>query len=363
MKFGFTYDSADCHMSAQNVRQALPENRRIDFDLGIFRPDVDINGLLQTAAAQGTIPDVIVHETIAPGLPRGFNTVSIPTACLDIDTFGWTDFRLQWGMLFDYVFTWHPSYVRPFQELGHPRVFALPHAIDARLFEGHRAEPDRLYEVGFVGSFGSPQYHRRDRVLSRLASRFRTNDFRRKYNNEEMVGIYRRSKLVVNVSRTEFPPEANMRCFEAMAGGALLITGVPSELTEWGLREGDHFVGWRNEAEIPDLVAYYLMHDSKREKIARAAQERTLKEFTYQRCVETIESVIYENKGQFFAPARRWPAEEVHLLYLSYYYRLQLLCAALEEFQLLRKAAPGSYWKGVPMVAKTLRNVLRRTLF
>src|ERR1041385_5365123 len=136
---------------------------------------------------------------------------------------------------------------------------------------------------------------------------------------------------------------------------------MPTELTEWGLREGEHFVGWRNEAEIPKLVAHYLAHNTEREEIAQAARERTLKQFTYQRCIETIESVVRENGGELFAPARCWPAEQVHLLYLSYYYRLQLLCAALEEFRLLRNAVPRAYWKGLPMVVKTLRNVLRRT--
>ena len=72
-----------------------------------------------------------------------------------------------------------------------------------------------------------------------------------------------------------------MRCYEAMAGGALLITGMPTELTEWGFRENEHFIGWRNEAEIPDLVDDYLRNEKKREEIARCGQELTLRGFTF----------------------------------------------------------------------------------
>jgi Glycosyl transferases group 1/DUF based on E. rectale Gene description (DUF3880) len=362
MRFGLIYDSTDSHITSRYLRQALPQSQSIHFDLNALRPNVDIDQLVGAAGERGVIPDVILYETGAPGLPRGFNRVSLPTAILDIDTFGWTPFRLRWAMLFDYVFTWHPSYVLQFQEAGHPRVFALPHAVDAQLFGESIVDAERLYDIGFVGNRGLTQYRRRDRVISKLASRFRTNDFKQSYNKEELAEVYRRSRITVNVSRSEFPQEANMRCYEAMAAGALLMTGIPTELTEWGFREGEHFIGWRSEEEIPDLVDQFLRHKEQRLAIARAGQERTLKDFTYQRCVESMVETIARDNGQLFAPARQWPPEEVHLLYLSYYYRFQIPCAALEEFQLLRRANPRAYWRGLPMVLKTLRHVVRCSL-
>jgi len=362
MRFGLIYDSTYWHISAQNVRQALPEGRRIDFDLSVLKPDADIHEVLRTATAQGAIPDVIVQETTAPGLPRGLHTVSVPTACLDVDTFGWTEFRLKWAMLFDYVFTWHISYVPLFRAAGHPKVFALPHAVDATLFGAGDPEQERQYEVGFVGHRGLAEYTRRDRILARLVARLKMNDLERSYSTREMAEVYKRSKIVVNVSREEFPPEANMRCYEAMAAGALLITGMPTELTEWGFREGEHFIGWRSEEEIPGLVDQFLGRKEQREAIALAGQERTLRDFTYQRCVETIAETVQRDHGQLFAPARDWPADQVHLLYLSYYYRLRLHSAAFEEFRRLRRANPKAYWKGLPMVLKTLRHAVKQTL-
>jgi hypothetical protein len=148
-----------------------------------------------------------------------------------------------------------------------------------------------------------------------------------------------------------------------MAGGALLITGIPTELTEWGFCEGTHFVGWRNEEEIPDLVDYYLRHEKEAYEISRAGQELTLNNFTFQCCRDKMTSVLEENPRQFFSPARSWPAGDVYLTYLEYYYRYQLLDATLEEFTKLRNASPRAYYRGLPMVLKTIRHVLGRGLF
>ena len=154
-----------------------------------------------------------------------------------------------------------------------------------------------------------------------------------------------------------------MRCYEAMAGGALLLTGMPTELTEWGFCEGKHFVGWRDEAEIPDLVQRYLHHEEERAEIARNGQKLTLSDFTFQICRDKMTAVLQEYPNQSFAPARNWPAEEINLTYLEYYYRYQLFDAVLEEFAALRSLSPRAYWRGMPMVLKTLRHAMRRSLF
>jgi Glycosyl transferases group 1 len=361
-RFGFVYDSQNTHITAQSLREAAAEDQITHFDLGLAKPDADIQQFLRLASRPERAPDLILHETGAPGLPRGLHQVSIPTALLDIDTFGWTFFRLQWALLFDYVFTWHPCYVRAFEEAGHPRVFVLPHAVDAAIFGEVHGDQERLYDLGFVGNVALSQYSRRDRVITHLAKLHRTNDCQRSYGKKDMAQVYKRSKIVVNVSRSEFPQEANMRCYEAMAGGALLITGIPTELTEWGFREGEHFIGWRSEQEIPALVERFLHHSEQRATIARAGQERTLRSFTYQQCIDRIAAAVAKGNGGVFAPARGWPPEDIHLLYLSYYYRYRLHCAALEEFRLLRRANPRAYWKGFPMAAKTLRHAVSVSL-
>lgn len=362
MKVAFSYNSSRRHITEQYLEDSFDRVSVTHFDLDLFRPNVSVFELLEFARHYDRVPDVLLHAD-APSLPRDLARAPLRTVRLDIDSFGWTESRVRWSMLFDYVFVWHLSFVALYQEAGHPKVVALPHAVDASLYQVSNPGMARPLEVGWVGQLGYGQYARRRRIIEPLAAHFKMNDLRKKYSKEETAQVYRNCKIVVNVSRDEFPSEANMRCYEAMAAGALLITAVPTELTEWGFVEGKHFVGWRDEKEIPTLVDYYLHHEMKAAEISRAGQDFTLGNFTFQHCRDKINAVLQEHPHQFFSPARNWSPEAIHLAYIEYYYRYQLLDAILDEFTELRTASPRAYRKGVPMVLKTIRNVLRRSLF
>jgi len=362
IRVAFSYNGSRRHVTEQYLSDTFAQGYATHFDLDVFAPNVSVLKLLENARSRNEVPDVLAHLVHTPGLPRDLERCPVPTASLDIDSFGWTASRIRWSMLFDYVFVWHPSLVPLYKAAGHPKVFLLSHAVDADLFQMGSPERDRCLDLGWVGGFGYEQYVMRRRVVATLAARFKMNDFAKRYSKEDTADIYRKSKIVVNVSRADFPQEANMRCYEAMGGGALLITGMPTELTEWGFREGEHFVGWNNEADIPDLVDYYLRHDKERMEIARAGQDLTLSDFTHQRCRDAMIGILQEHRGQFFAPARGWPVDDISLIYLEYYYRYQLVDGVLEEISHLREASLGAYWKGFPMVLKTLRHVLKRSL-
>ena len=61
-------------------------------------------------------------------------------------------------------------------------------------------------------------------------------------------------------------------------------------------------------------------------------------------------------------PARQWPAEKVHLLYLSYYHRYFIPGAVMDEFQLLRRLGARAYWQGLPLFLRTYYRVLKSSL-
>jgi Glycosyl transferases group 1 len=357
LRVAFSYNASRRHVTERYLSDTFLPGDAIHFDLDLFRPNVSLLQLLDTARSRDEAPDVFAHLVHTPGLPRDLHRSPIQTVSLDIDSFAWTSSRIRWSMLFDYVFVWHLSFVPVYQAAGHPKVFALPHCVDEGLFQASLSETRRPFDLGWVGAFDHAHYDKRRRIIQTLATRFKMNDFARRYSKQETADIYRQSKIVVNVSREDFPQEANMRCYEAMAGGALLVTGMPTELTEWGFHEGEHFVGWHAEAEIPDLVDYYLRHEQKSAEIARSGQELTLGDFTFQKCRDKMTSVFREHPNEFFAPARNWPDGEVHQIYLEYYYRYQLLEAALTEFSALRSF--GGYWKGLPMILKTVRHRLK----
>jgi hypothetical protein len=357
IRMAFSCNASRRHVTERYLSDTFAAGCATHYDLDVLGPHVSVVGLLESARSRSEMPDVLAHLVHTPGIPRDLQNSPVLTASLDIDSFWWTSSRIRWSMLFDYVFVWHPSLARQYKAAGHPKVFALPHAVDADLFQVSPIRESRPLELGWVGAFNYAHYDMRKRIIQQLATRFKMNDSTRRYSKAETAQVYQASKIVVNVSREDFPSEANMRCYEAMAGGALLITGLPTELTEWGFREGEHFVGWRDEAEIPDLVDYYLHRERRRAEIARSGQELTLGDFTFQKCRDKMNSVLRVHPNRFFAPARNWPVEDVHLIYLEYYYRYQLFEAAFAEYRGLRSLT--AYWKGLPMVLKTMRNRLK----
>jgi Glycosyl transferases group 1 len=291
-------------------------------------------------------PSLILHpEADVPFLPRGLTHVDIPTACFQVDTYAYTQRRISWSMLFDSVLVFHPGYDVKFQEAGHPGAQFIPHAIEPGLFSG--APLQRIYEVGWVGQIGGAVYHTRARILQKLATSFRMNELSRRYLSAELALVYHQSEIVVNVGRDDCPQDANVRTFEAMAAGALLITSLPSELSAIGFEDGVHFVGYRREAELENLVRKYLADERARQGIAKAGRELVLCEHTYDRRIDVLLDLIGGLDKKRFAPARAWSEARVRLAYLDYFAGNGALeCASAELPSIARrnpiKAAAGA---------------------
>jgi hypothetical protein len=107
----------------------------------------------------------------------------------------------------------------------------------------------------------------------------------------EMIRILACSKITLN-THGDFAPYANNgRLYEATGMGALLITDWKENLHEL-FEPGKEVVAYHSADHCAELVRYYLEHDNEREAIARAGQERTLREHTeYQRTRDLLEIV------------------------------------------------------------------------
>ena len=108
----------------------------------------------------------------------------------------------------------------------------------------------------------------------------------------EMYEVLRRSKITLNHHIEVAGPFANnSRVFEATGTGTLLITDWKKNLHEM-FEAGKEVVTYRTPEECIELLSYYLNHDEERESIARAGQQRTLRDHTYyQRMGELVEIV------------------------------------------------------------------------
>lgn len=326
--------------------------RRSGMRLVCVERDFPINGaiqdLLHLCSEQ---PSLILHpEADVPYLPWGLSAVDIPTVCFQVDTYAYTQRRIAWSMLFDQVIVFHPGYDLRFQRAGHPGACFFAHAVEGEFFSGE--EMERVFEIGWVGQVHGLIYSKRRMILSSLAQTFRMNELSKRYTMEEMARVYRQSRIVVNIGRDDYPQDANLRTFEAMAAGALLITELPSELTEIGFVDGVHFLGYREAEDIAVLVRNYLGNEAARKRIAEASREKVLCEHTYDVRVKKWLARVAQEAGKLQAPARHWNEGRVRRVYLDYFSANGALAQAAAELPKIARHSPKDALIGAALVGR-----------
>lgn len=300
---------------------------------------------------QNLEPLLLLHPDSYPRrLPHGLVNTKIPTACFSMDTYEDVDDRVRFSMVFDYAFVFHPGFDNLFAMAGHPKAICLPHAVETEIFLAQ--EPKRIYDVGWVGRLDGENYSVRRRCIEKLSHSFVMNDIHCFYNPEDMASIYKQSKIVVNLSRDDYLQDANLRCFEAMAAGALLITSKPTELAELGFVEGKHYITYQKEAEIKQLVEFYLEQELERIKITSVAKDLVMREHTYDCRVDFILKILAQDDRKLCAPARYWDEVKVQELYVWYFAKSLILELALKELYLLHHLSKLRAWYMIPQIIK-----------
>ena len=172
----------------------------------------------------------------------------------------------------------------------------------------HLTAGERIFEVTFVGSFHSV-HSSRTALLEALCVQFPqlriwgpginslspNSSIRKCYMGQawgrEMYQILYRSKLVLNHHGDIGPYANNLRLYEATGVGCLLMTDWKKNLNE--MFEPDREVAvYRNPQECAELIEYYLEHEEERAAIARAGQQRTLREHTYYHRVNELVDIV-----------------------------------------------------------------------
>jgi len=85
----------------------------------------------------------------------------------------------------------------------------------------------------------------------------------------------------------------NGRLFEATGMGTLLVTDWKKNLHEM-FEPGKEVVCYRTPEECAEMVQYYLGHDEERKAIARAGQQRTLREHTYYQRMQELSDIVHK---------------------------------------------------------------------
>jgi hypothetical protein len=169
---------------------------------------------------------------------------------------------------------------------------------------------EREIPVSFVGSL-TPHHASRLRLIEELACKTDLAMWGRaggvdskspiwpRYRGEawgrDMYEILARSKLTINQHIDIAEGFANnMRLYEATGMGALLITDWKSNIAEI-FEPGKEVICYHDAEECIELIRYFLANEPEREKIAKAGQDRVLKDHNYKNRVIEL-NALFEDR-------------------------------------------------------------------
>lgn len=244
--------------------------------------DIDVVKLIESYEKK---PDLILFiECNSPPflLPKNLDKVKIPTAWWAIDNhlnFRW---HKEYANYFDFVFFAQKEYVSFAERYGLKNVRWLPLACDAEIHKDYLIE--RIYDVGFVGYLNS----KRQKFFTELNNHANIKIFQG-LNPYEMARVYSQSKIGINICARE---DLNMRTFEVMSSGAMLLmqkidAGILDLFTE-----GEHFV-FHDLKNTQEQIKRYLVNSDERNRIAENGKTFVRQNHTYVHRVQQILNSIF----------------------------------------------------------------------
>jgi spore maturation protein CgeB len=145
----------------------------------------------------------------------------------------------------------------------------------------------------------------RREVLKLLSEKYNVNLFSRaavedlpRVNNRgcvdyktEMPLVFHYSKINLNITLRSITSGIPLRALDIMACGGFLLSNYQPELAE-NFIDGEEIVLYTGMDDLLKKVDYYLKHNEEREKIARAGYEKIKNEFSYQKKLNQLFSLL-----------------------------------------------------------------------
>jgi glycosyltransferase involved in cell wall biosynthesis len=193
--------------------------------------------------------------------------------------------------LFDHTFLAQKEYVVRLKEEGIQSVSWMPLAFPSNSIA--QTDSPRAMDVAYVGSMDWDLYPQRKRMLDQIANNF-PNSYIEKASADQMLEIYQKSKIVFNFS---FKNDINMRIFEAMGSGAVLVTNkIESNGMEDLFKEATHYLNYSAENNLIDLIKRILQDPELQASISENARDNIIRNHTYEHRASEILSFATPHK-------------------------------------------------------------------
>lgn len=219
-------------------------------------------------------PDLYLWvESVGGYFPENVDMLGCPTACWLIDTHLNLPWHLQWAERFDFVFLAQQEYVQKFRDKG-MNAHWLPLACDPEI---HAPVVDlpKLHDLSFVGSLSHNP--RRQQLLKGLDETFGIHCERCWW--DDMARVISQSRITFN---NAVKNDLNMRVFEALSIGSLLVTDrAPGSGLETLFHDGEDLVIYRSDDELNDVISLHLANPLLQDQIARRGRQIVHNAHTY----------------------------------------------------------------------------------
>jgi hypothetical protein len=293
----------------------------------VRRRAVDIEKICRESAIK---PDLMIF--VEGGnmnlLPINFELLNFPKYWWGIDTHN--DYRkhLAISRLFDHSFIAQYDFIEKLQNDGVTNISWLPLAYPDSL--DPKSTTTRNLDISYIGSSNWKLYPERGELLKAITSNFKNNKVGQA-QAAEMIEIYSNSKIVFNYSLKN---DINMRFFEAIGAGAMLLTNqiVGNGIDELFV-EGEDYVAYGDKADLIAKIEHYLSSDMGRNAISASGRLKVQSAHTYKIRAEYIAG--YDSQG----------LKERHISHSDYSYALTQMdfyADALSGFRKEMKARPYS---------------------
>ena len=197
-------------------------------------------------------------------------------------------------------------------------------------------------------------------------------------STEEMMGLYSRSKIVINLTSTSTAvPFFNLnksinsrirqmkgRIYEGMCSGALVFTEPTFGLSNIGI-DGEDFIVFNSNADIASKISYYLNNEKERITIANCGYNKTTRSATYKARCDNLNIFIEETSSS------RLKQIKVDYIFHSFVSRLlldnivrsillfkvpKIRCVEINKLNLLYNLLRGFFYYPYALIVKVLKS-------
>jgi tetratricopeptide (TPR) repeat protein len=267
-------------------------------ELSVLPHDIETQGMPNMQVLLATLPvqqrpDLFVWiESGGRNLPLKLDALSCPKVCYLLDSRLHLVEHLEMARLFDYVFIAQLGYLEEFRK-ANPNSYWLPLACDPDLLSNK--SQSKIHDICFVGSVVGET--KRARFLQMLQSELpihHEHGF-----GHERAEVFSSSRIVFNGTENN---DLNMRFFEALSSGSLLLSDMACNSGQNELfRDGEDYACY-NDANIVDVARFYLENEQLREQIAARGQALVHNAHTYHHRVCDLLEVSLLGKQDTLSP-------------------------------------------------------------